>query len=85
LLSLVTAAEFIHGDAAVTNALSALPTHVLQLLSWFSGGSVPLHRLLLIIGDPSPDNELDYMVSVPQMLQHFKHTIDEQIAARTLL
>jgi hypothetical protein len=82
LLSFVSADDFINGRASVDEAMSTLPLHVVKLLSWFAEESASLRRMLWIIGEPLPGNQVEFMTSVPQALRQFRFKADALIDGR---
>lgn len=82
LLTRARAVNFIHGREEVAATLPTLTTPALRILSWFAISGRPLKRLLCIIDDPIPPNEVGYMCSIPPSLDDFKRRVDEELSTR---
>lgn len=83
LLARVGALDFIHARAPVSEALRDASVRTLRILSWFATPNMPLKRLLCIIDEPLPDKQVNYMCSLPPALDHFRHDVEAEIAARS--
>ena len=82
LMSRASAKAFIHAAPELSEALATLSTPALQILSWFASAGLPLKRLFAIIDDPQPQNKVDYMCSIPPVLDGFKRTVEAVIASK---
>lgn len=82
LLSRAGASNFIHATEELPAALSTLSNPTLQILSWFAASEQPLKRLLCVIDDPIPPNEVGYMCSIPPALEEFRRTVEKELASR---